>query len=184
MKWLERVFEAALWRSRFVVLFAVLASMLLGFAILYVTTTDVVLLLSHVINYAAPSLDAAARKEMHDTIVTHIVGVVDGYLLATFMLIFSLGLYELFISDIDEARSQKTSSKILVIESLDDLKQRLAKLIIMIMIVTIFEHAISLKIDRPLDLLYVALSITFIGIALYFTHKAEGSAGADDTQHD
>jgi uncharacterized membrane protein YqhA len=180
MKLLEMLFEGALWRSRYVVLFAVLAAMACGFAILYVTTTDVVLLIGHVAHYADPSLEQAARKTMHDETVTHIVSVVDGYLLATFMLIFSLGLYELFISDIDEARSQKAASRILVIETLDDLKQRLAKLIIMILIVTLFERTLTLKIENPLDVVYIAVAIALIGVALFFTHKAEGRGAGEE----
>ncbi|WP_239254817.1 YqhA family protein [Candidatus Nitrotoga sp. M5] len=39
----------------------------------------------------------------------------DGYLLGTFMLIFTLGMYELFVSDIDEAHGSETSSKIFMI---------------------------------------------------------------------
>jgi len=40
----------------------------------------------------------------------------------------------------------------LVINSLDDLKSRLAKVILMIMIVTLFEEAINMHIATPLDL--------------------------------
>jgi len=103
--------------------------------------------------------------------------VVDGYLLATVMLIFGLGMYELFISDIDEAQHSKASSAILVVRSLDDLKQRLAKVIIMIMIVTIFELALKLKVDSALDLLYLAGAVALIGLALYLTHAADGHGG-------
>lgn len=170
---MERLFERALWRSRYVVVIAVVASMLCGFAILYVATTDVVLLIGHVLHYADPQLTAEARMQLRHETTAHIVSVVDGYLLATFMLIFAFGLYELFVGDIDEASSQKTSSKILVIESLDDLKQRLAKLVIMILIVTVFERSLALNIEQPQDLLYMAVSIAFIGLALYFAHKAE-----------
>jgi uncharacterized membrane protein YqhA len=42
------------------------------------------------------------RKELKIEMVAHAVGAIDGFLLATILLIFSLGLYELFISDIDE----------------------------------------------------------------------------------
>jgi uncharacterized membrane protein YqhA len=170
---MEHLFERAMWRSRFVVVIAVVASLLCGFAILYVATTDVVLLVGHVLQYADPQLTAEARTHLRDETTAHIVSVVDGYLLATFMLIFAFGLYELFIGDIDEASSQKGASKILVIESLDDLKQRLAKLVIMILIVTLFERSVSMEIKQPLDLLYMALAIAFIGLALFFTHKAE-----------
>ncbi|MEW5942270.1 MAG: YqhA family protein [Pseudomonadota bacterium] len=173
MKLLEILFEATLWRSRYVVLFAVIASMAAGFAIFYMATVDVVYLVMHISHYADPSLAAEARKALHDDTISHIVEVVDGYLLATVMLIFSLGMYELFISDIDEARGSKASSKILVIENLDDLKARLAKVILMILIVTLFEQALKMKMESPLDLLYLGGSIALIGLALYFTHAAE-----------
>src|SRR5487761_2126454 len=138
MKLLEMLFEGALWRSRYVVIFAVLASMAAGFAVFYMTTVDAVYLVLHIFHYADPGMTQDARQALHSETITHLVEVVDGYLLATVMLIFSLGLYELFISDIDEAKGEERSSKILVIESLDDLKARLAKVILMILIVTLF----------------------------------------------
>ena len=106
--------------------------------------------------------------------------MVDGYLLAVVLLIFSLGLYELFISDIDQAHGSKASSKILVINSLDDLKSRLAKVILMIMIVTLFEEAINMHISQPIDLIYMGGSIALIALALYWSHAAEGKHGGDD----
>mgnify|MGYP001458302349 CR=1 FL=1 len=143
---------------------------------------DVVYLVSHMLNYADPALAAGARKAIHDETITHVVEVVDGYLLATFMLIFALGMYELFVSDIDEARGSKASSKILVIESLDDLKARLAKVILMILIVTLFEEALKMGLETTLDLLYLGGGIALVGLALYFTHKAE-SHGKEEASH-
>ncbi len=177
MRWLERVFEGVLWNSRFVVLFAVIASMAAGFAVFYIATVDVVYLVGHVLHYADPDIPAQARKALHDETITHIVEVVDGYLLATVMLIFSLGMYELFISDIDQARGSRTSSKILVIESLDDLKARLAKVIMMILIVTLFEEALTMKMEGPVDLLYMGGAIALVGLALYLTHASEQPHG-------
>lgn len=173
MKFLESLFEGGLWNSRFVILTAVLGSLLAGFAIFYMATVDVWNLVMHVVHYADADMTEAGRKALHDDTVSHIVEVVDGYLLATVMLIFSLGLYELFISDIDQAHGSKASSKILVIGSLDDLKSRLAKVILMILIVTLFEEALNLKIENPLDLLYLGASIALVAAALYLSHAAE-----------
>ena len=103
----------------------------------------------------------------------HVVEIVDGYLLATVMLIFALGLYELFISKIDMAENDETSSNVLMITSLDDLKGRLAKVILMILIVKFFEHAIKMSFNNPLDLLYLAGGITLIGLAIYLSHAGE-----------
>lgn len=183
MNLFEKLFEGTLWNSRFVILSAVLGSLVAGFTIFYMATVDVVYLFSHALHYADSSMTAEARKVLHDSTVTHIVEVVDGYLLATVMLIFSLGLYELFISDIGQAHGSKSSSKILVINNLDDLKSRLAKVILMIMIVTLFENALNMKLTTPLDLVYLGASIALIALALYLTHASEhGDSGdaADD----
>lgn len=184
MNFIEKLFEGTLWNSRFVVLAAVTGSLLAGMAIFYMATVDVVYLFQHALHYADASLTDEARKALHDSTVSHIVEVVDGYLLATVMLIFSLGLYELFISDIDQAHGSKASSKILVINSLDDLKSRLAKVILMILIVTLFEEAINMKLNTPLDLVYLGGSIALIAVALYFSHAAEHGADSGEEASD
>ena len=43
----------------------------------------------------------------------------------------------------------------------------------MIMIVTLFEEALNMKMEEPLDLLYLGGSIALIALALYLTHVAE-----------
>ena len=179
MNRLEKLFEGALWNSRFVIIVAVVGSLLAGFAIFYMATVDVVNLFHHALHYADSSLTEEARKVLHDNTVSHIVEVVDGYLLAIVMLIFSLGLYELFISDIDQAHGSKSSSKILVISNLDDLKTRLAKVILMILIVTLFEEALNMKLNTPLDLVYLGASIALISLALYLTHASEHGASPE-----
>lgn len=184
MKFIENIFEGGLWNSRFIILAAVVGSLFAGFAIFYMATIDVWNLVQHVVHYGDAEMTEAARKALHDSTVTHIVEVVDGYLLATVMLIFSLGLYELFISDIDQAHGSKSSSKILVINSLDDLKSRLAKVVIMIMIVTLFEQALNMKMQTPLDLLYLGGSIALIAGALYLSHAGEAGHGADAEHED
>lgn len=184
MGFLEKFFEGALWNSRFMVVLAVVGSLLAGITIFLMATVDVVNLISHALHYADLSLTTEARKALHDTTISHIVEVVDGYLLATVMMIFSLGMYELFISDIDQAHGSKASSKILVINSLDDLKSRLAKVILMILIVTLFEEALNLHIESPLDLVYLGASIALVAVALYFTHASEagghGESNSDE----
>jgi len=173
LKVIERWFEGALWGSRLVVLSAVVASLLTAFAVFYMATIDAVVLIMHLGDYASLSLDTATRSELRSVMVTHVVEVVDGYLLATVLLIFSLGLYELFISKIGQAEGAETSSNVLLINSLDDLKARLAKVILMILVVKFFEHAISMAFDSPIDLLYLAGGIALIGLSLYLSHAGD-----------
>lgn len=165
----EKYFERMLWNSRYVVLVAVFASLIMALGVFYLTAVDVYHTLAHLTHYHA--LDDAGRANLKAQTVAHVVGAVDGFLLGTIMLIFSLGLYELFISKIEEAEGN-SSSKILKIGSLDDLKDKLAKVILMILIVMFFEQAVFLKPAGPLELLYYALAIMMVALALYLSHKA------------
>jgi uncharacterized membrane protein YqhA len=173
LRFAERLFESALWNSRYVVVLAVAASVCAAFATFFMATVDVFYLIQHLAHYADSSLTANARKALRTETVTHLVEVVDGYLLAIVMLIFALGMYELFVSDLKAARISRASSKMLVIENLDDLKSRLAKVILMILIVKLFEHALKMELGSALDLLYLGGAIALVGLALYLTHPDE-----------
>lgn len=170
MKRLEHLFESILWNSRLIVLAAVVTSIAASLAMFFMATVDAVYTVGHLTHYASPQLSNATRSEIHAATVTHVVEVVDGYLLGTILLIFGLGLYELFISKIDLAERSETASSVLLIHSLDDLKSRLAKVILMILIVKFFEKAIEMEFDTPLNLLYLAGGILLIGGAIFLSH--------------
>ncbi len=180
MKNLERLFETALWNSRLIVLLAVISSALASLAVFYISTVDVWFMIGDLLHYASPALSSADRLHLRDNMVRHIVSVVDGYLLGTVLLIFSLGLYELFISRIDPAHHDKAASRVLDIRNLDDLKTRLAKVVLMILVVRYFEHALAMKFHRPADLIYFAGGIALIGLALYLTHASENRDGGTE----
>jgi uncharacterized membrane protein YqhA len=166
----EKGFESVLWNSRFVVVLAVVASLIMAFGVFYMTSIDVYYTLAHLTHYH--ELAGAERAELKAQTVAHVVGAVDGFLLGTIMLIFSLGLYELFINKIQVAEGKKSASQILIINTLDDLKDKLAKVILLILIVMFFEQALFLKPTSPLELLYYALAIVLVALALYFSQKA------------
>ncbi len=180
-KAIESAFEKFLWNSRFIVLLAVVSSMISSVILFVVATVDVFELINKVFKYVAlPGSErtTSAYEDFHGEVVGHIIGAIDDYLLATVLFIFALGLYELFISKIDEAEAQaETSSRILLIHSLDDLKDRLAKVVLMILIVTFFKNVIHTTFEDPLNILYLGVGILFIALALFFTHKGAEAKG-------
>ncbi len=180
-KAIEQGFEKFLWNSRFIVLLAVISSMISSVILFVVATVDVFELISKVFRYVTlPGSDRtpAAYEEFHGEVVGHIIGAIDDYLLATVLFIFALGLYELFISKIEEAEAEaETSSRILLIHSLDDLKDRLAKVVLMILIVTFFKNVIHTTFEEPLNILYLGVGILFVALALFFTHKGGEGKG-------
>ena len=85
-------------------------------------------------------------------------------------MIFGFGVYELFISKIDIAR-KNLDITILEIENLDELKQKIVKVIIMVLIVTFFERILKMPYETPVDLLYFAISVLALSIGIYLVRK-------------
>ena len=79
----------------------------------------------------------------------------------------------MFISKTDQAEEAENASQVLLIQSLDDLKARLAKVILMILIVKFFEFALDMTFESPMHLLQFAGGIALIGLALYLSHANE-----------
>jgi uncharacterized membrane protein YqhA len=177
---LENGFESVLWASRFAVVIAVVASLAIAAAMFYVATVDTVLHLSTINQYASASLTSAQHEELRTQTIANVVEAIDGYLLATVMLIFGFGLYELFISQIDTA-GKKIRSRVLTIHSLDDLKHRLGQVVLLILVVKFFEGALAINIKTLSDLLLLSIGILLIAVALYLTHKhANGESEPSD----
>jgi len=164
---LERLFEGMIWRSRFIVILAVVFG-LLGAVILFVIASmdiwQVAVVSFQVITHMIPH-----PEHFHEDVVAGIIGAVDLYLIAVVMFIFAFGLYELFISDIDEAKkAEEAGHKLLAIHSLDQLKDKIAKVIVMVLVVSFFQRVLHTKFETPLEMLYFALSIATLALGLYF----------------
>jgi len=164
---LEKLFEGAIWRSRFIVLLAVVFGLLGAIVLFVVASMDIWGVTVYTFNTI---ITGAHPENFHEDIVAGIIGAVDLYLIAVVMFIFSFGIYELFISDIDEA-SGKNGSQILAIHSLDQLKDKIAKVIVMVLVVNFFQRVLHTNFSTPLEMLYFAGSITLLAVGLYFLGK-------------
>lgn len=162
----EEVFEKFLWSSRFLVLFAVLSSLAASLCLFFIGTYDVVKVVIDLVAFAAGVND---KIDIHVTVVGNIIGSVDIFLIAVVLLIFSFGLYELFISHIDAA-DHTESSNILDIGSLDVLKDKLGQVIIMALIVKFFQIVLTMKVDVWTDLLIFAGAVGLLSLALFLMH--------------
>ena len=162
---LEKIFESILWNSRFFVLLAVIFGMVGSIALFVVASVDVY---SVAANVVTTYLSHAHPDHFHEDIVSGLIGAVDLYLIAVVLFIFSFGLYELFISDVDVA--SKGSSKILAIHSLDELKDKIAKVIVMVLVVSFFQRVLHTDYNGGLEMLYFAISILALALGLYFLH--------------
>jgi uncharacterized membrane protein YqhA len=165
---LEKIFEAALWKTRFLVLLAVIFGLIGALVLFIVASMDIY----SVAVYAFETIIAHAHPEhFHEDIVSGIIGAVDLYLIAVVMLIFSFGVYELFISPIDHSQVAKDDSKILSITTLDQLKDKIAKVIVMVLVVNFFQRVLHTNYNGALEMLYFALAVTALAVGLFFLGK-------------
>lgn len=166
--------EKVLWKSRFMVFLAVIASIFSALIMIIMGTMEVV-------DVCIEFFHAFGSHEAYDaftkTAVSHLVSAVDDYLIGTVFLIFGIGLYELFISKIDVAENDETSSKVLIIHDLDALKEKIAKVVIMVLIVTFFKYAINIDYSEMINLLYLSIGILLIAVSIYLTHKSPHGKG-------
>ncbi|MFQ6650696.1 hypothetical protein Gotur_022800, partial [Gossypium turneri] len=119
--------------------------------------------------------------------VLRLVEAIDVYLAGTVMLIFGMGLYGLFISNLnpelptDVDRALKGSSlfgmfamkerpKWMKISSLDELKTKVGHVIVMILLVKMFERSKMVAINTGMDLLSYAICIFLSSASLYILH--------------
>jgi uncharacterized membrane protein YqhA len=166
----ERVFEWILWNSRFVVILAVISSML-GMLILFALAAEGMAHLAW--EYVQITLFGVhTSTDFHVEAVGLIISAIDDFLLGTVLLIFALGMYELFISKIDIAENDASANNILLIHSLDDLKDRLVKVVLMILVVAFFKNVLHVTFDNPLNILYMGGGILMVSLATYFSHKS------------
>lgn len=165
-RWIESAFETFLFNSRLIVILAVIGSL----------TSSVLMFIRGVIvigQTAKEFLHHVTDKHGGEELSIALISSVDSFLFATVLLIFAMGIYELFISKIDPAaRTSESRPNWLQIHSLDDLKGAVGKVILMILIVRLFESAVKMKYEHPLHLLYLGLSVLFVAGALFLQHAA------------
>ncbi|MFA5454678.1 MAG: YqhA family protein [Sulfurimonas sp.] len=166
---IEKIFENSLWGSRFIIILSVVFGLVGAISLFIVASFDIYdtanYVLSTYINQAHP-------ENFHQDVVGGIIGAVDLYLIGVVMLLFAFGLYELFISEIDVAKDENgEENSLLAIHSLDQLKDKISKVIVMVLVVTFFQKVGHTEYNGALDMLYFALSITAVAVGLFFLGK-------------
>ncbi len=166
---LEKIFESFLWKSRLVVTIAVVFSLIGALIIFVAASFDVWHTIIDTMNFFIHH--NLSKEAFHSKLLSQTIGAIDLYLIAVVMMIFSFGLYELFISDIDDAENTAVGSRILSIHTLDELKDKIGKVIVMVLIVGFFKRILHMRFNNPIEMLYFSLCILALSLALYLMHR-------------
>ena len=172
----ETVFETTIWNFRLLALIPVIFSLLSAVKFFMIGTWDIVAGLSLKFNRADPEGEATRK------IVSYMIGGIDYYLIGIVLLIFAFGIYELFVSKIDIRFEQEIT--ILQSESLEELKSKLVKVIVVALIVNLFKKMLGLEITEAADLIYVSLAILLIATSNYLLQKHSSPPPEDEPENE
>lgn len=156
---IEKIFETIIWNFRFFVLLPVIFGLLGAIRFFMIGTFDVWAGLRLKFDMTDP------EGEVTNQIVSYVIGGIDYYLIGIVLLIFSYGIYELFISKIDIRFEDDTN--ILQSETLEELKGKLVQVIVVALIVSLFKKMLGIEISSASDFVYVALTIFLISVSSY-----------------
>lgn len=163
----ERRFEFILWNSRLLVMLAVVPSLLGATVLFLIGTADMIGVAIDSVGYYFGS----SANDIHDTVVPKIIIAVDIYLIAIVLLIFGSGVYRLFVSPIDQAE-EKAPSHPFNVNSFDQLKDKIARVVILAVIIEFFRAVVDIRFQTPLDAIYLAISVLALAGALYLMSHA------------
>ena len=163
---LESRFEGALWRLRLIAILPVVMTAISSFATFILGTKETLYALNLMVH-------GGSDKQYVAKVLGGFVGGVDLYLVGIALLIFSYGTYELLISAIDPAREGEHArfTGVLDVDNLDDLKEKLVKVLVVALLVFAFKSMIALPITDGLSLLYYSLSLLLLSSCAFLMGK-------------
>ena len=163
---MENKFEKFLWNFRYITVLAVILSILSAFTLIVIGSWDII----EAVIFYNPLFDASISS--NNELLFKLISAIDLFLIGIVLLIFGFGIYELFVSEIDFANS-KFAESTLKIRDLDQLKNKIIKVIIIVLIVKFFEKVLkfSENFTTPMDILYFGLSILSICVGYYLINR-------------
>uniref|UniRef100_A0A6N2K781 Uncharacterized protein n=1 Tax=Salix viminalis TaxID=40686 RepID=A0A6N2K781_SALVM len=172
---IEENIEKVIYRCRFLAILGVLGSLIGSFLCFIKGCTYVV---SSFMQYLVN----------RSKVIMLLVEAIDVYLLGTVMLVFGMGLYELFVSNLDLAKqvsegeapnrsslfglfALKERPKWLEVKTVNELKTKLGHVIVMLLLIGFFEKSKTAIILSPIDLLCFSASVLLCSGGLYLLSK-------------
>ena len=102
------------------------------------------------------------------TLLIYSLGILDLILLSIIFFIFTFSLYGIFINEFTDKKNLSKIPKAFIVNNLESLKEKLGKVIVLILIITFLKFTLDYTFENMLELLFLAISIFFISISLYF----------------
>ncbi len=110
-------------------------------------------------------------KESPFEVLSHLIDVIDFSLLCVIWLIIVWWLYEIFLNRIEiHSRDQLQADQVLI-HDIDELKQKLGKVIVISLVVHVFKQMILFTVTDKFDLLAMWSVVLMLAGALYLLER-------------
>lgn len=152
--WLDRRFEPLYFRLRYVILVPSVASF---FGALLMFGAGLREVYAAAVGFPAP-----------DPVTIHVIKAVDIFILGLVLIIFAYGSYDLFISELEPARSSKVGPDWMRFNDVGQLKTVLVEVVLVVLVILYFE-VIKMNIDTltsPVHFLVIPLGILMIAYGI------------------
>ena len=116
-----------------------------------------------------------APKPEYTHVLGNVIGGIDLYLIGIVLMLFSFGIYELFISEIDFRLITGRDWPSLEVRSLEELKEKLLKSTVLVLIVSFFKQVIEEEPSSYLECLALAGSILLLSLSGYLLRAGKAS---------
>lgn len=144
-------FEKLLIKTKYIVLVPVVT----------LVVASVVITVWTIVNFGL-GFDFASLTEKE--LLVGMISMIDAFLLAILTLMIAVSLYELYISPISEHANVPQA---FIIESLDELKTKLGKVVYMILLVTFFKQVIQYNFQTIQEMVLLSFGILLIAGSIF-----------------
>ena len=173
---IELFVEKWLYRTKYLAAIAVIGSLVSALA-LFIKSSIVV--------YEGLVLFFSDTEGKIQDLTQIFVESIDAYLFALVLIIFGIGVYELFISKVDPTEQNLASRPSwLRVHNIDSLKSSLGSVILMVLIVSVFEYSLKAEFNTAQDILYLAIGVVLVALSLYLTHLSHKTEKQEEKKED
>jgi len=159
--WLDKYFEPTFFRFRYVLLLPVFISFLGSIVMFFLGGYD---------TYKSVYALTIKGQTTSEEVVLPLVKALDAFLIGIILIIFSFGIYDFFISELDPAEHAGIRPDWFKFESTGELKTKLIELVLVILAIIFFEQMIANigEFEDPVLYLILPAGAAILAISLGF----------------
>ena len=175
-RWLDAHFEGPFFAMRYVTLVPVLFAFVGAILMFVIGAIESWEAISELVNKIYSHSEHASQAV---AVETKLIRAIDAFLLGLVMMIFSYGIYDLFVSELSPADTAGVRPDWLKFHNISELKTTLAHVVLIILVITFFEMVLDGddRFVEPWSFLVVPAGVLLIGLGLAVFEKGTARRG-------